>query len=356
MIRAANTLQAPRRFLTTGFTVIQPDHKLEEERLPCYRRDEYYPTKIGEVLHGHYQVVAKLGYGTTSTVWLSRDLRCALNVPFAAWSQLTETCDDQYWVLKIYIHNLKHGQELVVYQHLAAAPCNKPDELGFQNVRQAHESFQIKGPAGAHDVLVMKPLAGSWCHGAGLIGLSLLHEADVIHADIHADSLLIALADDSILAQVEQNEIDKPSARKQVGDNTIYVSQYMMSGRGALAWDLLEKANFFEVYDHESQEHNDACHLAAMTALIGAPPREFLERSPRTSKYWDKDGQWIDSAPLPVDRTFESLASTLEGKERDIFLNFIQCFVWWVPEERLTELQGYMNPFLRGGDLPADDE
>jgi hypothetical protein len=34
--------------------------------------------RIGEVIQGRYQVVAKLGYGTTSTVWLSRDLRYAL--------------------------------------------------------------------------------------------------------------------------------------------------------------------------------------------------------------------------------------------------------------------------------------
>lgn len=31
--------------------------------------------KIGHVVYGHYQIVAKLGYGATSTVWLSRDLR-----------------------------------------------------------------------------------------------------------------------------------------------------------------------------------------------------------------------------------------------------------------------------------------
>ncbi|KAM3529348.1 hypothetical protein MY4038_005465 [Beauveria bassiana] len=68
-------LQQPRQFPTTGFEVVDPAQKIEEERLPLYVRDEYYPMRIGEVVHEHYQVVAKLGYGTSSTVWLARDLR-----------------------------------------------------------------------------------------------------------------------------------------------------------------------------------------------------------------------------------------------------------------------------------------
>lgn len=33
---------------------------------------------------------------------------------------------------------------------------------------------------------------------------------------------------------MEQNEIDTPCARKRIGDTIIYVSQYMLGGRGAL--------------------------------------------------------------------------------------------------------------------------
>ncbi|KAM3470200.1 hypothetical protein MY5147_006553 [Beauveria neobassiana] len=114
------------------------------------------------------------------------------------------------------------------------------------------------------------------------LGMNILHESDVIHTDLHADNLLIALADDSILASVEQNEIDTPCARKQRRKFYPCFS----------AWDLLEKEKLFDVYDSESQEHNDACHLAAMTALLGPPPPAFLEKSPVTRKYWDDDGNW----------------------------------------------------------------
>jgi hypothetical protein len=58
------------------------------------------------------------------------------------------------------------------------------------------------------------------------------------------------------------------------------------------AWDLLERESLFCVYDHESEERNDAHHLATMTAILGPPPPEFLNRSKETSKYWDEDGKY----------------------------------------------------------------
>lgn len=48
---------------------------MEEETLPDYIASRYYPTRIGEIIKDRYQVVGKLGYGTTSTVWLARDIK-----------------------------------------------------------------------------------------------------------------------------------------------------------------------------------------------------------------------------------------------------------------------------------------
>ena len=65
----------PRVFPSDGFAVIDSTERVEEEQLPYYQRKDYYPMRIGDVIREHYQVVAKLGYGTSSTVWLARDLR-----------------------------------------------------------------------------------------------------------------------------------------------------------------------------------------------------------------------------------------------------------------------------------------
>lgn len=48
---------------------------MEEERLPFYEAEQFYPVHIGEVLHSRYKVLGKLGYGSYSTVWLCRDNR-----------------------------------------------------------------------------------------------------------------------------------------------------------------------------------------------------------------------------------------------------------------------------------------
>lgn len=52
--------------------------------------------------------------------------------------------------------------------------------------------------------------------------------------DLHSDNLLIALKDQTILAELEGDEITSPSARKIIGDNTIHTSHFVLGGFGAL--------------------------------------------------------------------------------------------------------------------------
>ena len=54
---------------------------VEEEKTPYYQRSQFYPAHFGQILHERYQIATKLGYGSSSTVWLARDLhRYALPV------------------------------------------------------------------------------------------------------------------------------------------------------------------------------------------------------------------------------------------------------------------------------------
>lgn len=48
---------------------------LEEERITGFSKNVLCPVNISDVFASRYQIVAKLGYGVTSTVWLARDLR-----------------------------------------------------------------------------------------------------------------------------------------------------------------------------------------------------------------------------------------------------------------------------------------
>jgi serine/threonine-protein kinase SRPK3 len=61
-------------FPTSGFDTVRPSEVLDEERFKKFKQGQYYPANIGDVLVSKYQIVGKLGFGTTSTVWLARDL------------------------------------------------------------------------------------------------------------------------------------------------------------------------------------------------------------------------------------------------------------------------------------------
>jgi len=63
------------KFPTSGYEVVSDALSFEEEQLAEFHRGVYYPVKIGDVFVSKYQVVGKLGFGVTSTVWLARDLQ-----------------------------------------------------------------------------------------------------------------------------------------------------------------------------------------------------------------------------------------------------------------------------------------
>jgi len=63
----------PLTFPNGGFMSIPAYTKIEEETLPDYVPSHFYPVRIGEIFRDRYQVVGKLGFGGTSTVWLARD-------------------------------------------------------------------------------------------------------------------------------------------------------------------------------------------------------------------------------------------------------------------------------------------
>lgn len=73
---------SPLRFPTTGFEIIRDSVILEEEQFDDeFKAGRYFPVNIGDIYHGKYQVLGKLGFGTTSTVWLAKDLRYVLFLP-----------------------------------------------------------------------------------------------------------------------------------------------------------------------------------------------------------------------------------------------------------------------------------
>lgn len=59
---------------TVRANVLSVAERIEEECTPHYSPKHFYPMRLYQVLNDRYQVSAKLGWGTSSTVWLARDL------------------------------------------------------------------------------------------------------------------------------------------------------------------------------------------------------------------------------------------------------------------------------------------
>ncbi|KAJ5783773.1 uncharacterized protein N7518_009450 [Penicillium psychrosexuale] len=119
--RTCQSKSTPRVFPSSGFTLLDPSLEIEEETLPTY-----YPEK--------YQVLAKLGYGVTCTVWFARDL-----------------IDSKYVALKIYVLGQNRDHELGIYERLNSVESNHP---GKRFIRKLLGHFYTDGPHGRHICLV----------------------------------------------------------------------------------------------------------------------------------------------------------------------------------------------------------
>ncbi|KAG6127040.1 hypothetical protein E4U38_006518 [Claviceps purpurea] len=113
-----------------GFALISADENIEEETFPDHVASQFYPVKIGDIFRARYQIVGKLGYGVTSTVWLARDLSGCRHV-----------------ALKIYVTSNEMGEmqdvELDAYMCIENSSINHP---GRRAIRLLLDSFDIDGP------------------------------------------------------------------------------------------------------------------------------------------------------------------------------------------------------------------
>lgn len=66
-----NTLKRvslPRRSVSNVHPVkLRQEVPVEEEALPNYEAEQYYPVRVGDLFNARYRVAGKLGYGAYST-------------------------------------------------------------------------------------------------------------------------------------------------------------------------------------------------------------------------------------------------------------------------------------------------
>ncbi|KAE8352212.1 protein kinase [Aspergillus coremiiformis] len=393
----------PRHLLTMSSHRFQSTQAIEEETLPFYEHEQYYPVHIGEVFSSRYKVIGKLGYGAYSTVWLCRDLS-----------------GHEYMALKISIQLEKFprkGQvELNIYDHLRNTESS---HRGRRYIRPVHDAFEIAGPHGRHQCLVQPPMhlsifdmlklnpeplnAPLLKHTLKLLldALDFLHtEARLVHTDIKADNLMLNVADQSILDDFERAELESPSPRKMIDSSrSIYTSRSFNKPKngqygypvlcdfgearlgdvhhtgpfvqphiyrapevtfempwgppvdiwnvGTLIWDIFEGRHLFNHVLDTSGHYDPFKHMAQVYALLGPPPKEFISRSETTAQCFNANGTWIaDQFERIPETSLEDRETRLEGDDQTQFLIFIRSMLMWMPEQRKTARELLDDPWL----------
>ncbi|KAK0110001.1 hypothetical protein ONS95_002664 [Cadophora gregata] len=209
---------------------------VNEENVPGYRPEFFYPANPGDVLNFRYELKAKIGWGSSSTVWLARDIRRG------GWLE-----PNKYVVIKICACNsakeedIRHELDMSI--HISANSKHR----GRAIIATAIESFGLDSPTGStHLSLVFEPMREPlWLlrrRLAGedrvtrpslpllktylqilLEGLDYLHsERHVIHTDLKLDNILVTFEDQSTIEAFVQGQAMHPMARKRIGNQTVY--------------------------------------------------------------------------------------------------------------------------------------
>ncbi|KAK2049781.1 kinase domain-containing protein [Colletotrichum somersetense] len=335
----------PQTFLVAGFDTISQNQLVEEETIPEYSPEHFYPVQLGEVINSQFQTVAKLSYGS----------------------------NHQYVALKIYLHNSFQHRELSFYTYLDNI---RNIDIVFIDGRGFPKGF-VKG--------AIKNL---------LKALGFLYTKTRL--DVHPSNLLLGTTDDySLFQELEEKEFSSPVPRKTLKYWTIYLSHLVKPKAGPLllsdfgearlgpgpyagdmmpimyraletlfyiqwgysvdiwsvelticAWDLLEGKTLFSARN-EDGSFSEGVHFAELIAALGPPPLGLLHRHRnRALEYWDEHGNWCEFAPILRKKTLEAAETKLGVGDNYKFLQFIRRALTWDPKARPTARQLLQDPWL----------
>jgi len=152
-----SSIDSPRGIVTKS---PRTDGPFEEERLPDYAPEQFYPINIGDTINSRYHVIGKLGFGANSTVWFCRDLLYISRQPTSPLmgSVYPSARHGNYVVLKVYVQTPAGmvNREQAFYNHLQTLSIAHP---GSQHIRHAIDQFSLTHTSGAvHECMVHLPL------------------------------------------------------------------------------------------------------------------------------------------------------------------------------------------------------
>ncbi|KAL9103145.1 MAG: hypothetical protein Q9163_001789 [Psora crenata] len=114
-------------------------------------------------------------------------------------------------------------------------------------------------------------------------------------------------------------------------------------------WELLKETSLLDGIGPESERYSREAHFAQMISLLGPPPQELLDRADSTvhSSLYNAQGEFRYSKLIPSPAiTFSNRTPFLQGEDKRLFIEFASKMLRWLPEDRLTAIELYDDPWL----------
>ncbi|KAF2768022.1 kinase-like protein [Teratosphaeria nubilosa] len=323
---------------------------IEEQTLPRYSQKTYYPVRIRQQLIGRYNIIAKLGFGAYSTVWLAREERTNKYASVKVFIQDNAAASPVLNEIKT-LQNLKNCPR----EHSGSSIARLPDDL-----------FQLDGPTGQH------------------------------HSEITRQNVLTQAANDVQFAAMEREEALDPSVpvmdngypvyrsrgqprnildltgvayltdfgSAQLASSThqdwwmpdTYRAPEVLMGVpwgfqvdvwliGIMALELLEGRNFFDTIDKAHKQYVLPVAIAQYISVLGPPPLWMIQESesPSVPTFFDNEGRWISEAPIPKFSLENWVTALPAGEDEDKFIKFMRRILVWDSMQRGTSSELFLD-------------